>query len=148
MNIIQAKVDALRSRARRLRWLFGLSYLLAVVLATVLALATLDYLFKFSDLGVRLIFSLVVLGAALWAAYRFVWQIVRQPLTDVAISKRVEKQFPQLGDRLSSSIEFLKQQEDDALAGSAALRRAVIAGTTAEIEPLDFSQAIERQPTR
>jgi hypothetical protein len=148
MNTIQAKIDAIRARTQRLRLLYGASYLLAVMLATVLGIASIDYLFKFNDFGVRLIFSLVAIGVALWAGYRFVWRSLRHRLSDVAISQQIEKQFPQLGDRLSSSVEFLRQEEDDALAGSAALRRAVITSTAADIESLDFSQALEPQPAR
>ena len=45
-----------------------------------------------------------------------------------------------------SSIEFLKQSEDDSAGGSAALRRAVIAQTTAETESLRFSEVLEKGP--
>ena len=77
----------------------------------------------------------------------FSGRTLRRRLSDVAIAQRVERQFPQLGDRLSTSVEFLKQQEDDAFAGSAALRRAVVTTTTADVESLDFRAAIERKPT-
>ena len=58
-------------------------------------------------------------------------------LRDVVVAGRIERHFSGLGDHLSSTIEFLRQREDDPLAGSAELRRAAVAPTDAEIAPLD-----------
>lgn len=148
MHTIERKIDALRSRVRRMLLLYGVSCVLAIVLAAAIGLALVDYLFKFQDHGVRLIFSMTVAGVLVWAGYQFLWRNLRRRLSDVAIAQRVERRFPELGDRLSTSIEFLTQDEADVLAGSAALRRAVVTTTTADIEPLDFSTAIEPRPTR
>ena len=58
----------------------------------------------------------------------------------------VERRFPAFADRLSSSIDFLDQSEDQAAAGSAELRRAVITQTTADVENLPWSTAIDSRP--
>ncbi len=146
-NPIQQKIDDVRRRVRRLLVAHGVSCVAAIVLAAAIGLSCVDYLFRFDDHGVRLIFSVTVLGTLAWTMYRFLWHDVRRRLSDLAIAQRVERQFPQLGDRLSTSVEFLKKPVDDAYAGSAALRRAVVTTTTADIEPLDFAAAIERRPT-
>ncbi len=64
------------------------------------------------------------------------------------IAQRIERRFPQLTDRLASTVEFLKQSEVDPQAGSAALRRAVILETTSAVEDVDLSQVFEPRPTR
>jgi hypothetical protein len=68
-------------------------------------------------------------------------------LGDVRLALKLERRFPSLEDRLVSSVEFLNQAEDDPTAGSPDLRRAVIAKTTADVEQLDFNEAIDLRPT-
>ncbi len=58
----------------------------------------------------------------------------------------VETCFPAVKDHLASAVEFLRQAEDDAAAGSAAMRRAAIAQATAASEGLDFGAALDRRP--
>ena len=63
---------------------------------------------------------------------------------------RVERRWPGLNDRLSSTIQFLKargQAEDDYL-GSAALREATVAQTLAEVESIDFREVVDPRPAR
>jgi hypothetical protein len=83
-----------------------------------------------------------------WACYRFLVLPLAARFHDVDLARRVERRFPALGDRLASAVEFLEQSEDDPLAGSVALRRAVIAQATAESQRLDFQAAVEPGPTR
>ena len=147
MHVLEEKIDSVRRRARRLLLIYGISSIVSVALAAMIALASIDFLVKFEDHGVRLIFSLAMLAALVWATYYFLWRNLQRRLKDVAIAQHVERQFPQLGDRLSTSVEFLKHPEEDVYAGSAALRRAVVTTTTADAEPLDFLATIERRPT-
>ena len=50
----------------------------------------------------------------------------------VQVAQRIEQLFPQLGQRLSSAMDFLAQDESDPTAGSADLRRAVVAEAEAQ----------------
>ncbi len=68
-------------------------------------------------------------------------------LQDVELAAVVQRRFPSLGDRLLSAVEFLHVAQDDPVAGSTALRQAVVAATTAETERLDFSAVLDRRPT-
>jgi len=145
---LENKIHALRARVRRLVVLHGICWVVAAVLATVMVLGSADYLIRFQDRGIRVICSLLVLGALGWTCYRFVHLPLIFRLRDVDLAARVQRRFPDLDDRLVSSVEFLQQSEDEPLAGSAALRRAVIVETTAETERLDFSEALDSSATR
>ncbi|MCA9265666.1 MAG: hypothetical protein KDA60_17515, partial [Planctomycetales bacterium] len=60
----------------------------------------------------------------------------------------MEQRFPQLQDRLSSSIAFLDQDESDDTAGSVSLRRAVVARAQTEVASYPIDETLTRRPTR
>ncbi|MEE8451710.1 MAG: hypothetical protein V3R99_07335 [Thermoguttaceae bacterium] len=144
---LETKINTLRTRVRRLVAIHGISRLVAVVLGTLILLGSADYLIRFQDPGLKVICSLLVLASLGWTAWRYLYQPLATQLSDVALASRIERRFPQFEDRLVSSVEFLKQPVDDPIAGSAALRRAVIARTEAETDRLDFSEVLDRRPS-
>jgi len=143
---LEQKIAALRRRTRRAATIYGLSAAAAAVLGVVTVLGLADYCLRFQDRGLRIIASLLALGSLGWAVYRYRSLARKTRLRDIDLALRVERRFPGLEDRLLSSVEFLRQSEDDPVAGSAALRRAVITQTTAESERLDFSQVLDLRP--
>jgi hypothetical protein len=143
---LEQKIAALRRRTRRAVTIYGLSAAVAAVLGVVTVLGLADYCLRFQDRGLRIIASLLALGSLGWAVYRYRCLARRTRLRDIDLALRVERRFPALDDSLLSSVEFLRQSEDDPVAGSAALRRAVITQTTAESERLDFSQVLDPRP--
>lgn len=145
---LQQKVAQVRRQARWLLTLYALGWTVCLVVSVVLLLSIADYWIRFQDPGIRLMCSLAVVGMLAWACYRYWLTGWSQPLDDVQVAQRIERRFPQLSDRLTSAIEFLKQEELDAQAGSAELRRAVIHETASVIEPLALSEVLERRPTR
>jgi hypothetical protein len=145
---LEQRIGRVRFQARRLLALYAVGWTFTVVAVAVLLVGLADYLLRFHDPGIRLMCSLSVLLAFVWAAYRFGVAGWGSPLGDVEIAKRIERRFPSLADRLASTLEFLKQSEIDPQAGSAALRRAVIVETASDTESLDFSEIFERGPTR
>jgi hypothetical protein len=78
-----------------------------------------------------------------WTCYRFLWPALRVELGDVELALRLESRLPILRDRLASAMRFLRQPEDDALAGSTAMRRSVVAEATAEIDRLSLEDAVQ-----
>ena len=130
---------------RRLVGMHGVGLVVACTLGAVLVLAGADYLIRFQDQGIRLICSLLLLAIVVWSCYRYLYQSLGVKLRDVDLALHLQRRFPELDDRLASSVEFLRQDEDDPLAGSASLRRAVVAQTTAETERLDFSDVFDRR---
>jgi hypothetical protein len=148
-HALERKISQVRNRARWLLALYAGGWTVASLVATLLVLGLCDYLIRFQDHGVRLMSSLAVLFVLAWAGYRF-WflGICGSRLGDVAVAQRIERRFPNLADRLASTVQFLQQSEIDPQAGSAALRRAVINQTGSEIEHLEVSQVLEPAPTR
>lgn len=146
MHQLERQVAAARRRIRALLVLHGLGRAVSVIVAAVAVLAFADYLLRFDDRGVRWICSLGLLAVCVAAVVRYLLPALRQPLRDVVVAGRIERHFAGLGEHLSSTIEFLRQREDDPLAGSAELRRAAVAQAEAEIAPLDWRAAIDRRP--
>ncbi|HUY31257.1 MAG TPA: hypothetical protein VMV69_00645 [Pirellulales bacterium] len=143
---LQLQIGVVRCRARRLLLLYALSRVAGVVLAAATALVLADYLIHFQDRGVRILALAVLFGLGGWAGYRFLWTALFAAFSDVALALKIERRFPELADRLASTVQFLGQREDDPRAGSAVLRRAVIAETSAAVERLDLSKSLEPRP--
>jgi hypothetical protein len=145
---LKQRIDRLRSRVRLLLALYGLSWIVGGSLLAAMVLGVADYLVRYQDPGIRLISSLACLAIIVWTGYRFLYRPLAKRLGDVELAQRLERRFPALADSLASAVEFLDQSEDDPLAGSLTLRRAVIVKTTADTESLDFDQALQRRPVQ
>ncbi len=143
---LEQQIAGLRRKVRLLTWLHGLSWVAACTVAAVIGLALLDYLIHFHDRGIRVIASLAALTALVLATTHYLLRGALARFRDMDLALRVEKRFPQLQDRLASTLQFLREPEDDPHAGSAALRRAVIAQTTSELEGLTLGQVVNPRP--
>ncbi len=144
---LETRIAAARRRVRRLVIAYGACRALAIILPALFVLGGLDYLLRFEDRGVRIIWSLLAAGVTVWAIVRYLLPALRERIGSVALAQRIESQFAGSGDQLSSAIEFLGEQLNDPYAGSAMLRRAAVAQTQARIGPLDWSKAINNRPT-
>ncbi len=143
--------DQIRAIARQARWLLvwhGLGWFVAVALSVAFALGLADYLLRFQDRGVRIISSLALIGVVLESFRRFVYPAWRRHFTEIEVAQQIERRFPQLGNRLSSAIEFLRVDVAADYAGSPALQRAVVAETESLVRPLDVTECLDRQATR
>jgi hypothetical protein len=145
---IESRIADVRRRARRLLLLYALSWIVAAVVAAILVLGLADYWIRFRDPGIRILSLLAVMAAGGWAAFRYLRPLLTRRLDDVAIAQRIERHFPVLHDRLSSSVEFLKTSPSDREVGSPALRELVIAQTAAAVKDLNLANVLERRPTQ
>jgi len=144
---LEQRIAAFRNRVRRLLTLYGLCWTTGIVLAAVILIGLADYAIRFEDRGIRILASSVVVAVLVWAAYRYLYLGLTAKVGDVELARHLERRFPSLGGSLASAVEFVRQSEQNPLAGSLAMRRAVIAKTAAETEPLNFEEAIDRRPT-
>ena len=144
---LETNVAGVRRRARLLLVSYALAWAVAMVVATVVILGAVDYLFHIQDRGIRAIFSLSVAAVCGYSVWRFLWPAFAHPLDDVQIARRIEERFPELNDRLASSVEFLRQEGQSDEAGSAQLRRAVIVSTAADVQRLKLRDVINLRPT-
>jgi hypothetical protein len=149
MHPLAAKIADLQ---RRLVWrerAVAVCAILAAAVATAIALGLLDYLLRISDRGVRVILTVTLLATTAYSFYRW-WYVPRRhrQLGQLAVARRLEAHFPQLGDRVASALDFLGQPEDDASAGSAELRRAVVISADHELSQLPLDSLIDRRPLK
>ena len=146
---LETRIAALRGRVRRLLALHGLArVVVAMVLAVVVACLA-DWLGHLVP-EVRLAALAGVIGLCGWIAWRHVVTPLVVRFQDLDIAMRVERRWPGLNDRLSSTIQFVKARgraQDDYL-GSPALREATVAQTLREAESIDFREVVDPRPAR
>ena len=143
---LERTISSVRRRVRRLLLLHALGRVIAIALTVAGLIMLCDYVVHFEDRGIRVIASLSAIGALVWSVVHFLLPALTARFDEVDVALKVEKRFPLLANRLASTIEFLKQPEDDPVAGSGSLRRAVIHQTASEIEALDLRDAVRSAP--
>lgn len=144
-------LEAFRRRIVRRRWVCAALAIAALLLGVTTTLATIDVAFRISDPGLRWILFGCWIAGVLVAVYRFGMVPLQRRLTTLDVARQVERQYPQFGDRLASALEFVNQAEDDRLAGSAEMRRAVVVDATAGVERLPreaWDRVIDAAPLR
>lgn len=142
-HVLERKIAVVRRRVRRLLIADAAARVAALTAAAAFALGALDYFVRYEDRGLRVLSSLALAIVAIWSFHRWVWPVLKARLSDVGLALELERRLPILRDRLASAMRFLGEPEDDILAGSATLRRSVIAEATAEIERINLDDAVE-----
>ena len=145
---LEARIDSVRRRAARLLWLYGLSRCLMAALGILAAFAALDFVLRLRDSGMRWAASAMALAFLAWAFWLSLRPLLRLLPSRVEAARRIESVYPQLSGRLSSAIDFLSQREDDARAGSSALRRVVVNEAESMSANLNFGRAIDAREPR
>src|SRR5439155_1974736 len=140
------RIASLQSRLVWRRRAVAVCWIGATAVAAALVLGLIDYLVRFNDPGLRIMATAALAAAVAWAAYRFWYLPKQQCLAPLVVARRVEARFPQLHDSLASAVEFLSQSQHDQTAGSAQLRRLVIADVQNKIDALPLDDVIERGP--
>ncbi|MCL4207514.1 MAG: hypothetical protein KJ000_33945 [Pirellulaceae bacterium] len=149
LHPVQRRVQEVNRRVRRATSVYALAASLLLVVSVVFLIGLLDYVVRFEDFGIRLIGSGLVFVAVIWSVRRWLWPGLGYRPSDLQIAQWIEQRFPELQNRLSSGLAFVGQSEHDAIAGSADLRRAVVAQATGDIESLDVDGCVDlRQPWR
>lgn len=147
MHPLEQRVDQVRRWWNRRALVEAVAWAMAVVVLACLVAGVVDYALRSTDRGLRILLSVALAGAIGYGVWRLARWWRRQRFTHLTAAQALQRVFPQLGDRLASAIEFLRQEEDDATAGSARLRRAVVADTTAALDQLPAEQAVEGRQT-
>ncbi len=111
----------------------------------VIAAAALDYSVRTTDHGLRILLSATLATLLLAVVWRFFGRWRRERWNEPVAAQALQRRFPTLGDKLASALEFLRQDEHDPTAGSAPLRRAVIAEASAALDELPAEQVAERR---
>lgn len=146
MHPLTQKIGSLQRRLTWRRRAVAACRIVAATIVAALLLGLADYLTRFNDRGLRVMATTAFLAFAFWAVYRWWYLPQRQKLRPLTVARRLEAHFPQLRDSLSSAVEFLGQSEHDEAAGSAQLRRLVIADAQEKVDVLPLDEVIERRP--
>jgi len=147
-NPLEQQIAALRRRVKTVLLTYAAACTFATLVTAVVVAAVADYVVRFDDPGLRLLVSLGVFAAAAWAVYRYLLPSVQVRHGDVDLALRIERRYPELADRLASTVQFIEQDEDDLVAGSPTLRRAVVARTMADLAKLDVGDVVDVHPAR
>jgi hypothetical protein len=133
------RIGALARRVRRLRALRGAAVLLAVLALTAAAALVADYLL---DLPQRVRLGVFSAWASLGIAALLTGVLLPlcRRLSPAALAALVEQHYPQLGERLTSSVELTDHPAEGA--GSPALIALLVHDTEQSARPLDFRQAM------
>lgn len=148
LHPLQERVATVQRRVRRLTWSFVWGRFAAASLGVILLASLADYLLRPQDTGLRVILSLGLIGILGCLFYRLVYRSRGSTPSLIRVAQRIERRNPQLGERLSSAMAFLAQTQDDPTAGSADLRRAVVAQAESLAMDLDFGDAIDARVPR
>jgi len=128
----------LRARVRSLLIVLGCSRAVIFLGAILVLLFVGDYALRL-PLGVRQVaFFATLAGLGVVIVRRLVLPL-REPLSDAVLATRVEERYPELADRLVSSLAFLDAADDPDNEDSPALMRAVIEETAAITPRIRFA---------
>ncbi len=151
---LERRLTSLRRHVRMNLLLRAGSYLAVAVLALALFSLVVDRTFRLSELA-RAASNVVYLGAVGW----LLWRLLIRPWTvrlghDV-LADLLEKRYPELQDRLRSSLDFLRdpkvREREESAAPPAGdhgrrlavqMKRRVVSETLDEIERLDFRAVV------
>lgn len=142
MSPLHERLAELRAKVRQLLWMYGVSWLVAVLLGALLIVGWIDWWLHLDDAGVRLILGLGILGATGYVAYRRLITPLLVPMSDIDLALRIERRFPKFRDSLASTIQFLQENQDPRL-GAPELQKRVIDKTLRQAKLIDFEDVVQ-----
>ncbi|MBI1247161.1 hypothetical protein GC197_04875 [bacterium] len=142
--VVEQIEQARRGAMRRVR-LRGTAWGIAAVMLLLLGMALFDYLLRQDDTGTRWFLSLLTLVGIGFCMYWWVIPAWRWVPSLEQVAKRIEQFFPELRDKISSALFFLKQKEEDAAGSSPYFRRKHINEMADKLAYTDLSVALNRQ---
>lgn len=142
LETLLARITELRHRVRRVLWLYGLSWVLAVLLGAVTLAGLLDWLLHLDDGGVRLLLGLAILAGSGWVAWRRLVRPLLTRLSDVDVALQIERRYPEFNDSLASTVEFATRHNDPAI-GSPELQQAVIRESLEKVSRVDVADVVD-----
>ncbi len=142
---LELRIATLRAQVRRLLVLYGLSWVVGLALPVIIVLGLADWAIHL-DSAVRLAALIGLIGLGAWLIVRYVITPLIVRFGDLDIALRIEERWPELNDRLTSTVQFLQITETAERVGSAALREATIRQTVEATHAIDFREVIERRP--
>src|SRR5437870_2247143 len=101
------RVQSVQAAALRLVWSYGLCRFGAAAIVTLVAFGFVDWLLRAQDPVLRWLFSAAAAALVFLEFAKLAWPAMRFRGGLIATARRIERQFPQLGERLTSAVAFL-----------------------------------------
>ncbi len=139
--VIFDRLRALRGSVRRRLLAYGVCAVLAGGVVALLTIIFLDWLLRFPAL-LRIVAVVFFFAGFLAATYRWIVVPWQAALSLSQIAAKLEEYFPQLGEQLSSAVNFAQQSE----AGSASLVRGVLVHTDHLARDLPLERILSLRP--
>ncbi|RKY28822.1 MAG: hypothetical protein DRP79_01915, partial [Planctomycetota bacterium] len=137
----QGKLAGLKSKAKLLFLIEGLSIAVLTLCAAVLVTLGLDYLLRGPALF-RLVINLIALGILGYCVYRFLVYPLMVRMTDDDMALCVEKGYPGLKDSLISSLQLGRKYDPSDTFNSSAMVRALVAQTEQAAGKMNFNRVV------
>ena len=136
----------IREVARQAWWLMlgrALAWSFVWVTLTGCLLGLADYSFRYPGRFPRVIAFSVWVGVSVWTCWKYLLPVFSWSGDPVVIAQRVERQFPQLGDRLSMAIAFLAERAAGRATGSAELRSVLVEDVSRQVAALRLTSSLD-----
>lgn len=141
-----ARIRLLGDRVWLLRIVYGAAGLAIAALVAVLLLGLADYFLRLEELGARIVAAVALWGVLASGFGYFFWSAWNRRFSELEVAQRIEQRYPQLADRLASTLDFLGQSETDPSAGSLEMRRAVVMETVSAFGDVREGDVIDSRP--
>jgi hypothetical protein len=141
-NQILIRLADIRQTVRRRLLAFGIFAVLSGGAAAVLGILLLDWSLWLPP-ALRIVGSVLFVGGFIGATYHWIIRPLRAPLGIDEIAGTLEEHFPELRDRLSSTVNFIQQSNEGV---SSELMREVIARTDEVIDGVPLENALAGGP--
>ena len=145
-DTLHKTIAGVRKRARWTLVFRGVGWGVVLGAGVLLITGILDYYLRMDDRVSRMTFSVLCLLAIIAVVFRFFLPPLRRQLTELSVAQRIQDRFPSLQNKVASAVEFSQKQEDDQLAGSAAMRQAVIQEVTGELAEVPLGEVVRYRP--
>ena len=140
---LRERVDKTRRLWRNVAILTGCAVVIFGLLGIILAEMLLDASLSLPVI-VREVLLVGIIGAFFYLSYRFIIKPLRKKLTERNIALHIEHQYPELEDRLVSSLQFGEQDEADPIA--AHLINRLVTDTAERTKDINFTATVDRRP--
>lgn len=144
---LDRRLTDIRRRLRQVLVTYGMSWLAAVILGSIVSVCVADWMVHFDDPVVRLIFLLAIAAGAVYIARRYLLGPLKVNLSDTDLALRIEDRYPGFQDSLASSVQFMQSGGDPRI-GSPALQKSVVEKTLDRLDRLDCGDVVDTREVR